>query len=168
MSALGNKYYDNYDLSSHSTEEIFDELYHESRIRILREPTHFEVDREEEKVQEIIVKISEPFYASVLNILFLLGIVAVLVMVSSKLVTRHAELSKLQYQNSDIKRAIVEINKQKDICLLQKENAISMENLEKYAIEELGMIKAEQGNMLIIEEAANSYITTNVRFKQSF
>lgn len=166
MSALGNKYYDNYNLSAHSTEEIFDELYHESRIRILREPTHFEIDLEEEKPQETVVKLNEPLYANILNVLFILGIVAIAVLISSKLVTRHAEISKLQYQNSDIRKAIVDIGKQKDICLIQKENAVSMENLEKYAIEELGMIKSEQGNMLIIEEAPDSYIIANVRFKQ--
>lgn len=167
MNALNHKYYGNYEnFSCSESEIIFDELYQKSRIRVLKQPVELDFKDDDEKLQEVVVKVNEPLYVNILNILFVIGIVAVAVFVLSYLVTRHAEINKLQYQNSDIRKEIATINKQKDICLLQKENTISMENLEKYAIEELDMIKSEQGNILIIEEAIDSRIIANVKFKK--
>lgn len=186
MSALNKQYYnfdDYYSSNAYSKDNIFADMdsmfgdfYDESSIRVLRQPLNYDIIQEEvstpapklkERVKLQVQTVEkEGNLLKLAKITLILTVLSLFMFVGVVLVTRYLSINELQYKNTSMRNAINDITRQKEMYIVAKANAISMENLEKFAIEELDMIKLDQGNTLIIEQAINSNITPNIDFME--
>lgn len=186
MSALNKQYYnfdDYYSSNAYSKDNIFADMdsmfgdfYDESSIRVLRQPLNYDIIQEEvstpapklkERVKPQVQTVEkEGNLLKLAKITLILTVLSLFIFVGVVLVTRYLSINELQYKNTSMRNAINDITRQKEMYIVAKANAISMENLEKFAIEELDMIKLDQGNTLIIEQAINSNITPNIDFME--
>lgn len=189
MSALNKQYYsfdEEYDSSNaYSKNNVFADMdimfgnfYDESSIRVLRQPLNYDMIQEEVAVPlpkpKVKTKVRRQAQAvekegnllKLAKITLILTVLSLFMFVGVVLVTRYLSINELQYKNTSMRNAINDITRQKEMYIVAKANAVSMENLEKFAVEELDMIKLDQGNTLIIEQAVHSKITPDIDFME--
>ncbi len=66
------------------------------------------------------------------------------------LLIRYAEINEIKYRNFELKQDIEELNIQVEELNLQIESAMSLENIEDYAVEKLGMQYPKQEQIVYL------------------
>lgn len=82
-----------------------------------------------------------------------LSLVAVLVAGCTYILKRYVEVHKTQVAIFNLKQDIKQLDKTADELLVQKESALTLEELEMHAVKNLGMVKASEGYKVVVTQA---------------
>lgn len=87
-----------------------------------------------------------------LTFVLVLCVVAVAVAGCTYILKRYVEIHRTQVEIFNIRQDIKQLDKTRDELLVQKESEMTLEELETYAIDYLGMVKASEGYKVVVAQ----------------
>lgn len=116
------------------------------------------------EITEIVEMKVDSFFKTMLYITISVMLFAFIIFGGYRFVGRYADINMNQREISILKKSVQDIDKKIDLLIMQRENSISMAELERYAIDELEMIKPDLGNKLIVDEVVESRLKADISF----
>lgn len=97
------------------------------------------------------------FFKSVIDrfliFVLVLCVVAAAVAGCAYILKRYVEIHRTQVEIFNIKQDIKQLDKTRDELLVQKESEMTLEELETYAVNYLGMVKASEGYKVVVSQS---------------
>ncbi len=129
-----------------------------------------EVLRDDDGDQAVTFKVvvkKQPILVRVLSISLALFVSVSMCFMGLIIVKRHAKINQMQLEIFNAKRSIKKTQVMIDELIVKRETFMTIEEVESYATEKLGMIKPSDGNKVIINSNRYVRLDQSIAFKRA-